>query len=205
MEEVEYREFDWSNGDHYKGYCLRGQYIPHGWGIKTTPTSTHEGNFKNGEGDGFGRISFHLNSQPFSLTQNRILSYEGGFREGYFHGEGTATYWIPAFAAISSGGHYHTYTGGWSWSEKSGYGEMTFFDGATYEGGWKNDLQNGNGVISWVKGYYSSYDGGWKDGKKEGFGVLISNDGTTYEGGWHDDVQQGHGISTVPYTYEVDN
>ena len=185
MSDVEIREFYFTNGDYYKGYCLRGQNIPHGQGVKTSPGKfVHEGNYKNGLYHGFGKITY----QPPYQSENPLICYEGGFQDGYYHGEGMATYWYPAIAAISKQDYFVRYNGGWSWGERNGHGNMQYFSGAQYEGGWKRDVRNGQGTLSWVaSGYSYYYDGGWKDGKKSGYGLLVSPDGTRYEGGWLDD------------------
>ena len=43
-------------------------------------------------------------------------------------------------------------------------------NGAKYEGGWKDDLQEGNGVETWADG--SKYEGQFKEGKKHGLGLI---------------------------------
>ena len=200
MSDVEFREFYFTNGEYYKGFCLRGQNIPYGQGIKISRGRFYyEGNLRNGLFHGFGKISY----LDYSSTENPITSYEGGFRDGHYHGEGTATYWVPASAAISPEDFFVQYIGGWSWGEKNGNGRMVYFSRAQYDGGWKDDVRHGQGVMSWENGYYY-YDGGWKDGKKSGYGVLITGDGTRYEGSWLDDDKYGHGTNTEPISYEVE-
>ena len=184
--EVEFREFYCSNGDYYKGFCLRGQYVPHGWGIKTTSTSTYEGSFKDGLEHGFGKVCYNIDSP--ALTQSMILSYEGGFRAGHYHGEGTATYWLPTSSLLSRQ-RGAQYTGGWLWGDKSGQGTMTYERGAKYEGGWMENVQSGWGTMTYEDGV--SHEGGWKDGKKEGYGVSTVADGTKYEGSWLADNIKG--------------
>ena len=201
MSDVEFREFYFTNGDHYRGYCLRGQRIPHGQGVTTSPGKfVYEGNYKNGLYHGFGKITYQFEYQP---SGNPITSYEGGFQDGHYHGEGIATYWVPAAAAMSPQDFFVRYVGGWSWGEKNGHGSMLYISGAQYEGGWKRDLRHGQGVMSWGNRYYY-YDGGWKDGKKSGYGLLISGDGSRYEGGWLDDNRYGHGTNIEPIAYEVE-
>ena len=118
---------------------------------------------ENGLQHGFGKVSYNLNSP--AATYTLILSYEGGFREGYYHGEGTATYcYSPSYASVFRNREYPTnYTGGWLWGDKSGHGTMTYRSGAKYEGGWKGNVESGWGIMIWSDG--TSYEGGWKDGK----------------------------------------
>lgn len=202
MSDVEFREFYFANGDHYRGYCLRGQLVPHGQGIKTSSSFTHEGNYKNGYYHGFGKITFRVQSQ-YQISDNPLITYEGGFRDGHYHGEGTATYWFPAAAVMSSQDFFVRYSGGWSWGERNGHGSMQYVSGAQYDGGWKRNLRNGHGTFSWGNRFYY-YDGGWKDGKKSGYGLLIYGDGRRYEGGWLEDNKYGHGTNTEPVEYEVE-
>ena len=41
-------------------------------------------------------------------------------------------------------------------------------DGSIYDGEWKNDMENGQGVLFMANG--DVYRGSWKDGKKHGDG-----------------------------------
>lgn len=198
--EFEFRGFYFANGDHYRGYCLRGQSIPHGQGVKTSGSLVYEGNYKHGLYHGFGKITFQL---PLYM-ENPLISYEGGFRDGYYQGEGMATYRVPATSAVSLPDFFVRYIGGWSWGEKNGHGTMLYFSGAQYDGGWKHDVPHGQGTLIWADRYYY-YDGGWKDGKKSGYGILISGDGSRYEGGWLDDNKSGLGINTKIVEYDVES
>ena len=196
---LEFCELYYTNGDHYSGYCLRGQNIPHGQGLTTSPGKfVHEGNYKNGLYHGFGKITFELSYQSMG---NQLISYEGGFRDGHYQGEGIATYWVPAAAATSPQEFIVRYMGGWSRGERNGHGSMIYFSGAKYEGGWRSGVPHGQGTFTWANGCY--YDGGWKDGKKSGYGVLVSTDGSRYEGGWLDDNIYRHGITVQPVGYVV--
>jgi hypothetical protein len=180
---VELREFYYTTGDHYSGYCLRGQNIPHGQGRTTSPGKfVYEGGYKNGRYHGFGKITFELS---YLSMGNQLKSYEGGFRDGYSQGEGTAMYWVPAAAAKSPQCFFVRYIGGWSLGERDGHGSMIYFSGAQYDGGWKRGVAHGQGTFTWENGSY--YDGGWKDGKRSGYGLLVSGDGSKYEGRWLDD------------------
>ena len=55
-------------------------------------------------------------------------------------------------------------------------GRMIEKDGTVYEGSWKDDLKDGDGV-----------------GKKHGQGTQISKDGRSYTGQWKDGLMDGHG------------
>jgi hypothetical protein len=43
---------------------------------------------------------------------------------------------------------------------------LTFFDGSTYVGQWKDDKMNGRGIYTSPDG--TRYEGEWKDGKSIG-------------------------------------
>jgi uncharacterized protein (TIGR02145 family) len=66
--------------------------------------------------------------------------------------------------------------------------------GDFYDGGWDNDLRNGNGVYSGPNG---TYHGIWKDGVKSGKGKFVWPNGENYDGGWMNDQMSGSGT----YTY----
>jgi hypothetical protein len=185
MADVDFQDY-WSNGEHYRGYCLRGQLIPHGWGVKEYPGKWKlEGNFRNGYLHGWGTASIDPTYLVFS--SNLLIRYEGFFSDGYYHGYGTATYYVPSSGAISNDEFPYQYSGEWWTGAKHGYGEMRYFSGARYIGRWQADRQNGRGLIIYGDGC-SSYDGEWKDGKKEGYGVFVSKDGRGQGAVWHKDT-----------------
>eukprot|EP00352_Strombidinopsis_acuminata_P000495 CAMPEP_0176338720 /NCGR_PEP_ID=MMETSP0126-20121128/177_1 /TAXON_ID=141414 ORGANISM="Strombidinopsis acuminatum, Strain SPMC142" /NCGR_SAMPLE_ID=MMETSP0126 /ASSEMBLY_ACC=CAM_ASM_000229 /LENGTH=54 /DNA_ID=CAMNT_0017681853 /DNA_START=509 /DNA_END=673 /DNA_ORIENTATION=- len=51
-------------------------------------------------------------------------------------------------------------------TNKDGKGKMTWSDGSTYEGTWKNDAADGKGVMVHSTG--EVYDGDWLKGKCHG-------------------------------------
>ena len=52
------------------------------------------------------------------------------------------------------------------------------FNGAKYEGNWKNDMQDGLGKETWPDG--STFEGQYRLGRKEGSGNYIWKDGSIY-------------------------
>ena len=52
---------------------------------------------------------------------------------------------------------------------------------------------NGRGVLSWLDG--DSYVGEWKEGQRCGLGIMKSlYDGSSYDGEYKDDKRNGRGI-----------
>jgi len=47
-------------------------------------------------------------------------------------------------------------------------GLFTFFDGSFYHGEFKDDLKDGLGVLTQIKGTYS---GSWKEDVRSGYGI----------------------------------
>ena len=48
--------------------------------------------------------------------------------------------------------------------KKHGQGSLTCYDGAMYEGEWKDGKPNGQGTETWPNG--KKYEGEWKNGKR---------------------------------------
>lgn len=92
--------------------------------------------------------------------------YVGEWRNNVAHGCGT--YW-----------HQGPHTGGHS-SPRT-----------TYEGDFRDDLQDGNGVEIWAEG--SRFEGQFSRGKKHGYGVYVWPDGSCYSGRWHANQIDGPG------------
>ena len=70
---------------------------------------------------------------------------------------------------------------------------MTYRDGRRYDGGFKNNMRNGFGIMTYQdRGKYeegSSYEGEWLDDERNGQGVMIySNDGRRLKGEFKDNV-----------------
>ena len=76
--------------------------------------------------------------------------YEGGFVDGYFHGQG---------AYIHANGD--KYTGEWRSGKRNGQGTFTSSDGSSYVGEWKGDKRSGLGTYTSKNGY--SWTGEWKN------------------------------------------
>ncbi len=79
---------------------------------------------------------------------------------------------------------------------RNGQGEMTYPEGAKYEGGWKDGRRQGQGTLTHP--YAGQYEGQWKDDKPHGYGIWLFPDGAKYEGQWKNGEWHGKGTMTFP-------
>lgn len=184
--QVEYREFVRPDGSGYKGNCLVGRNVPHGFGIEKGITWKYEGLWDNGLRSGNGTLIFH---SPVYYSTGFMYRYDGSFKYGQMHGNGTALY-----CASQEGNSAIRYAGGWDTGNWSGYGTVTYADGSQCAGGFRMGQPEGYHVIIAANG--TSYVGGIKDRKAHGHGRSTCADGRWYEGGWKDGKQTGDNICT---------
>lgn len=74
----------------------------------------------------------------------------------------------------------------------NGHGKYYHSDGGFYEGEWKNNKQEGNGIETWAN--EEKYVGTYKNGLKHGEGVYLWRDGSKYEGEFAYGEKEGKGI-----------
>jgi hypothetical protein len=86
----------------------------------------YTGQMKNGELNGWGVLKFDNGDH-----------YEGGFKDGQFHGFGRMEW--RAFG--------DAYEGTFCYGKKSGKGKLTLRDGFSYDGYWE-DNRNGRGTVA---------------------------------------------------------
>ena len=163
---------------------------------------------------GWGRHTFDDNSV-----------FEGQFRSGQRHGQGTMKY-------ADGDGVGSEYDGAWLNDVREGEGVCKWRSGTVYNGQWHNDAREGDGVCQYQysdnverdgasgrKLEYSgqwredkfhgsgtcsygprdrpdSYVGEWRDGVRHGQGTLTYGVGGHYVGGWADDLCEGEGVLT---------
>lgn len=68
---------------------------------------------------------------------------------------------------------------------------ITWDDGVKYEGGTKEGIIHGYGIMTWPEG--DKYQGEYKDGNREGWGTYYYVNGDKYEGEWKNDLRNGTG------------
>ena len=83
------------------------------------------------------------------------------------------------------------YNGEFKFDKKNGNGILKK-EKYYYDGSWINDIKNGSGVEYYDNG--ETYCGDFKNGKKEGNGVYVFNNNNTYKGEWKNDQMNGKGI-----------
>ena len=94
-----------------------------------------------------------------------------------------------------------TYTNGWTKDGNfrngrlNGFGVSTFADGARHEGNYVNGVREGKGTLINSGGEYS---GDWVDGQRNGIGTFKWPDGTIYHGRWVDGSRSGTGTLKFP-------
>lgn len=116
------------------------------------------------------------------LTLSNGDMYEGQFKSGKYHGQGTYT---------SKGGT--VYVGEFAHGDFSGHGKKTGPDGVVYEGQFKNDQFHGHGTY---KASGNVYVGEFRNGNFNGQGKMTHHNGYVYEGQFKDDNFHGHGSYT---------
>ncbi|MDD1780499.1 hypothetical protein LRP49_04720 [Enterovibrio sp. ZSDZ35] len=79
--------------------------------------------------------------------------------------------------------------------QRSGKGEFIHPNsGIRYSGDWSSDMLNGQGEITFPDG--STYKGGFKDNRRSGFGIETLVDRHSYKGMWENGRMHGHGQIT---------
>jgi len=81
--------------------------------------------------------------------------------------------------------------------QKNGQGTFTWEDGASYEGGWKCDVQDGtDGIYTWANG--EVLQGHWENGRIAGCAKYTNLDGDIYYGEFNEHKQK-HGTGQLTY------
>jgi len=88
------------------------------------------------------------------------------------------------------------YEGGFLKGKNHGKGKMTYPDGYSYVGDWKDGSREGQGVATYADG--TTYTGGFVAGQREGEGEIVMKDGFRYKGGWKAGEIDGKGVATYP-------
>ena len=84
-----------------------------------------------------------------------------------------------------------TYEGDWKEDKKDGNGIIIYKDGCKYEGQFKNNKIEGIGKMSWIDGTY--YSGEFKNNIFNGKGVLKGNNNHIYNGYFQNGIYNGEG------------
>lgn len=208
-----------STGDIYVGEFLAGE--PKGKGKLTKKDGSYfEGDFEEGNCTGKAKTPYKSKFYDSEVKGKEVSGvYEGEIKDNKPNGKGTFTSSkLVNYEGYDDDGNEikrqvpeYSYTGGWQNGVKFGEGIfITYiyddgfqsFDKLTYEGGFKNDLYEGdNSTLSKINLYSGfSYAGGFKSGKFHGFGKTDEwgggDAGASYEGQFMNGEYHGEGILT---------
>ena len=115
-----------------------------------------------------------------------IFYYKNGSRyEGEYNGNGIYYYEHEPFKG-------NIYDGGWKNDKQDGKGIFYFNDGDVYEGDWKNGGQRGKGIYHYNNG--DRYEGDFKNRTMDGKGIYFYNNGQRYEGDFRNGKREGKGV-----------
>lgn len=85
---------------------------------------------------------------------------------------------------------------------KTGYGRITYWSGAYYEGDWKNGQTHGKGTLVYEVGSVDGrvkYEGDFDNNEVKGHGVLVYKDGSKFIGQFANGKREGYGKMVTPY------
>lgn len=133
-------------------------------------TDRYEGDFRDGEFHGFGRLEF-------MASRSERGYYEGSWNMGVREGRGT--YWD---------GKSQLYIGEWSDDRRHGYG--SYFFGVT-------DWSPNRYTEFWLREHVENYTGEFVNDLYQGRGTYRWPDGQRYEGEFY--ANEKHGLGTFYY------
>ncbi|CAD8097561.1 unnamed protein product [Paramecium sonneborni] len=184
------------NGAYYEGQWKNGQANGFGKYI-LTDTSSYVGEWVNNKANGFG---------TFQLTDGEY--FRGFWIENIVEGQGKYTFEDGTFYEgewkndLPNGIGVQTYSNGWKYEGsflngiKNGQGLLQFPDGSIYQGLFERDVPTGIGTLKFQDG--RNYVGDWKNGHKHGKGIFQWPDGSKYDGYYINDEREGYGILFWP-------
>ncbi len=145
----------------------------------------YEGEFKDGQFHGNGKLDLRRAEKPLPLTMDEYLygRYEGVFANGRFS-SGNAQFNHTKFKSFSG--------------STNGQGEMIFRSGKQYKGEFDATVDRLINIEGRGKEYYPDgqifYDGEWKNNLRDGVGKSYDSDGNLeYEGDWKKGKKHGKG------------
>jgi len=191
-----YGTWQGSPGGIYKyiGESKNGEWHGKGQAYDWEGYLTFDGNWAEGEQDGFGKEIVYRQERVFgdgSITHyNTSLEkvYKGDFKKGSYNGKGTLDEYDKGQNLNS------TYIGDFKQNKKEGQGVILYLIGdeisAYYSGEWRNNVREGTGVDS--TGWGGLYIGDFKENFRSGQGTAywpVKEAGTNkpilkYVGNW---------------------
>ena len=146
-------------------------YVPNTTGTKNNYT----GQWAHGKKEGLGK------------HETETSRYEGGWKDGMRHGEGTL--WLRPKGSTE---WERVYTGGWKFDKRDGIGHDLPSSGDVYEGGFVAGKRDGIGKMMLPNG--DRIEGQFKDGLVHGLAMLYCKNGDWFEGSWFGGLREGPGI-----------
>jgi len=144
-------------------------------GAETDETSVFQpGSFTNGKLYHLGVINFKNGDK-----------FRGSFKDGRPCGYGTMKYNYSLPGSNGSEFEEASYEGFWKAGKREGQGTITWVDGSSFSGVWKNDMRQ-EGEMRFQNG--NIYTGKFQKDKLHGQGRLLMSTGIIYEG----DFKQGY-------------
>mmetsp|Transcript_63724 Transcript_63724/g.176033 ORF Transcript_63724/g.176033 Transcript_63724/m.176033 type:complete len:388 (+) Transcript_63724:250-1413(+) len=89
-----------------------------------------------------------------------------------------------------------TYVGEWANNVEEGFGTKTWVKGHKYEGEWMAGMRHGKGTF-WVKEggrLRKQYAGDWQNDQRHGQGIFMMANGDKFEGEWMSNERHGAGV-----------
>lgn len=144
------------------------------------------------------------------LPHTGIKSYDGDYKCGLRHGQGTAEYWNGekyegrwVQGAREGEGTWWgkegkgQYVGEWKRDKKQGAGVVTFENGDTLEAKWSNGIITPDPVVLKLPSQSILYKGSFLDLQPSGQGTMqYIAEAVTYAGAWKQGNRHGHGVVT---------
>ena len=163
--------FTYDNGDVLTGKFVNG--LLEGEGLLTSSVGKKKfiGNFKLGKRNGLGATLLIKDNAEIKL----VADWENDKRVKYY------------FSTNLDSCHYKNIE---LWDNC--YGKEVFTDNSRYIGHWKNNKQDGRGILFWAN--KDKYEGDFVNGKFNGKGIFSWANGDKYEGDFVNDRFEGKGI-----------
>jgi hypothetical protein len=208
----------WADGEEYKGDWVNGKRQGIGRYVHVDG-SVYNGPFIDNKEDTTGgfigvkkwglkprrkrkKKTDQLETETKENNTQVQQTYTGEWKEGAIHGNGKMLFANGAW-----------FEGKFEHDKRCGQGTLHWNDGYCYQGLWKNDVMDGDGVITnqihrstQGTGFGDGgvvYKGSFLNGKKDGDGMEHFNDQSTYKGKYKNGLPEGFGVwlgnETRPY------
>lgn len=192
--------------------------------------AVYEGNFEGNKRTGHGTMKFERNHPTGQVVYSGLWindlfegqgelkwkngkKFNGVFKKGIINGHGTFNWpdgrkYVGQMVGQKSHGNglmfypandvksRVSYEGQWKNNNWQGNGVLILTNGDKYSGHFKDNQFDGKGTYTYING--NVFNGQWKEGKRKGFGVFTfspknKNSYSRYEGEWMNNRKNGFG------------